>query len=222
MACEPLILGIVGAGARPRPMPRVVLFDVMDTLVVDPFFTGMHSSVFGCESLQELFAVKDPQTFLDFEHGRITEVECHARYFLDRRPVDGDAVRAHLVSNYKYVEGMKDLCEELKKRGVIMALCSNYPAPWAALLEDTMGLRQFAEWVSVSGRTGHRKPAPQAYTTALTVLGCEPADVVFVDDSHGNCVAARELGIDSIRFESALQLRGELRARFGYPESEAS
>jgi FMN phosphatase YigB (HAD superfamily) len=188
MACAPLILGALGAAVQQgsRPMPRVVLFDVMDTLVVDPFFTGMHSSVFGCESLKELFAAKDPQTFIGFESGAITEAECHARYFLDRRPQSGDAVRAHLRANYKWVEGMHELCEELRSAGVRMAICSNYPAPWAALLEETMGLSRYAEWVSVSGRTGYRKPAPQAYTAA----------------------------IESIKFESAAQCRSELRAHF--------
>ena len=51
------------------PPPRVLLLDVMDTLVADPFFRGMHRDVFGCETMKDLFAQKDEQAFLDFEVG---------------------------------------------------------------------------------------------------------------------------------------------------------
>ena len=47
---------------------RIILFDVMDTLVVDPFFTGVHE-VLGCESMSELFAAKRPETYEAFEQG---------------------------------------------------------------------------------------------------------------------------------------------------------
>jgi putative hydrolase of the HAD superfamily len=214
------LVAMSAARQTPLTRPRLVLFDVMDTLVVDPFFKGMHKAVFGCDSMQELFSLKDQRAFVDFETGAITEEECTSRYFLDRRPVDGVLVREYLRSGYAWVAGMRELCEDLQQLGVPMALCSNYPQPWAALVEETVGLSQYAAWAAVSGATGHRKPAPQAYEAALAAVGRPAADVVFVDDSKNNCVAARELGIESILFESAAALRAELRARY-FPELPA-
>ena len=53
----------------------ILLFDVMDTLVREPFFTDV-PAFFGM-TLDELFAEKHPTSWIDFEHGRIDE----ARYF---------------------------------------------------------------------------------------------------------------------------------------------
>ena len=74
------------------PPPRVLLLDVMDTLVADPFFRGMHRDVFGCETMKDLFAQKDEQAFLDFEvgararKGRRTHPTTHTRRTHRRRP----------------------------------------------------------------------------------------------------------------------------------------
>lgn len=199
------------------PLQPLVLFDVMDTLILDPFFKSMHADVFGCDSMEQLFALKDPSTFVDFERGAISEAECMSRYFLDRRPIEAGAVRAYLRANYRWVAGMQELCTDLQSLGVPMALCSNYPAPWAALVEETVQLSRYAHWAAVSGETGHRKPAREAYDAALATLGRRPADVIFVDDSRTNCEAAQGLGIESIHFQSAAALREALRTRF-YPE----
>ena len=97
VAWLPACLALVGSatvGAR----PRVLLLDVLDTLVVDPFFKGMHSDVFGFESMDEFFAAKDNQAYLDFETGAMTEAECFDRYFLDGRAVDVPALRAYMLA----------------------------------------------------------------------------------------------------------------------------
>lgn len=204
-------------GAAPPAMPKLVMFDVMDTLVVDPFFKGMHATVFGCASLEELFRDKDPSAFLDFESGSISESECAERYFLDRRPVDGERVRAHLRESYAWIEGMRELCDDLRRLGVPMALCSNYPRPYAELVEEVLALSRYAEWAAVSGITGHRKPAAAAYEAALAAVGRAAADVVFVDDAQANVDGARAVGMEAIRFLGAGKLRADLRARF-FPE----
>ena len=68
---------------------KLLLFDVMDTLIADPFFRGFERDLFGLHDLKELFAIKDPESFLCFERGEITEEQHFATYFRDRRPVDG-------------------------------------------------------------------------------------------------------------------------------------
>ena len=89
-------MGLLPATARfvPSPLavrggPRLVLFDVMDTLVRDPFFMGFEKDLFGMDGgIETLFAVKDQHSFVAFEKGLITEAEHFETYFTDRRPVD--------------------------------------------------------------------------------------------------------------------------------------
>merc|ERR1740139_92383 len=180
---------------------KLLLLDVMDTLVADPFFRGFHKDLFGLGSIEELFAIKDQQSFAAFERGELSEAEHFATYFTDRRPVDGRLIQDYLCSRY----------EELPGAGVPMAAMSNYPAPWAAWVEHAVGLSQLVPWAFVSGDVGLRKPSPEAYLAALKAVGRRPDEVVFVDDNKANCDAAQALGIDAIHFEDAAALRTELQ-----------
>jgi HAD superfamily hydrolase (TIGR01509 family) len=60
---------------------------------------------------------------------------------------------------------------------------------------------------------GALKPAPEIYREALKSAGCPPGECFFTDDVEGNVTAARELGLDAVRFESEAQIREELRGR---------
>lgn len=60
---------------------------------------------------------------------------------------------------------------------------------------------------------GVRKPDAAIYLRALGVLQVPPQDCLFVDDREENLAAPRALGIDSLRFTSAAQLRQQLGAR---------
>ncbi len=83
----------------------VVLFDVMDTLVVDPF--RVHIPAFFGLSLAELLAQKHPTAWVDFEKGLIDEAAYAARMFADGRPVDPAALAAHVRQAYTWVDGAR-------------------------------------------------------------------------------------------------------------------
>ncbi|MCW2546159.1 MAG: hydrolase [Mycobacterium sp.] len=63
-----------------------------------------------------------------------------------------------------------------------------------------------------SSLTRALKPAPAAYTEALTLLGAAPHDAFFVDDSQSNVDGAREVGITALLFTDVATLRDDLRA----------
>lgn len=135
--------------------------------------------------------------------------------FNDRRPCDGAALKAYLREKYEWLPGMRELASDLRAAGVPMAAFSNYPAPWACLVEETVGLSTLVPWGFVSGEQGVRKPQAEAFAAALATVGREAGDVIFVDDSKSNTDAATELGIAAIRFESAAALRPALRTLLG-------
>mmetsp|Transcript_25584 Transcript_25584/g.76820 ORF Transcript_25584/g.76820 Transcript_25584/m.76820 type:complete len:244 (+) Transcript_25584:181-912(+) len=185
------------ADGEPR---RIILFDVMDTLVVDPFFAGMHKDLFGFESMGELYGAKNPGVYEAFEAGEIPEDELWKTYFKDGRSVDGAEARAYLTSSYDYVKGMRSLLGEIKRiGGVEVHAFSNY-GPLYRLIDDKLGLSEFLSWTFVSCDTGLRKPDPAAYADVLKTLGAAPAECVFVDDSATNCAAAEAAGIASVVF----------------------
>ena len=182
---------------------RIILFDVMDTLVIDPFFTGVHT-VLGCESMQELFKAKRPETYEMFETGEISEEELWQRYFADDRAVDVAAVRKHFIEGYDYIKGMRSLLGEIKRipGGVECYAFSNYGSLYKEI-ETKLELSKFLDWRFVSCNIGMRKPAPEAFDYVVKDLGCDlQRDVVcFVDDSKTNVAAGNDAGMRSILFE---------------------
>ncbi len=70
-------------------------------------------------------------------------------------------------------------------------------------------MRWFAGTV-VSSHEGVAKPDPEIFRRLLERFALTAARTVFVDDSERNIVAARELGMRAIRFESPAQLRASL------------
>ena len=192
----------------------VLLFDVMETLVEEPFFTVV-PAFFGM-SRQELLAAKHPTSWIEFEKGELTESEYLARFFRDRRDVDGVGLRQALSKSYKWLEGMEQLLSDLYAAGYEIHALSNYSV-WYEMIEEKLQVSRFAKWSFVSCHTGYRKPDPCAYRHAVSTLGITPAECVFVDDRAENIEAARGLGIDAIRQIDASELRTQLVTRHLLP-----
>jgi len=188
----------------------VLLLDVMGTLVHDPFFEDM-PSFFGM-SFDEMMAAKHPSAWVEFELGRIGDDEFLPTFFADGRAYDHEAFRAHVRSSYRYLDGIEALLAELATKGTPMHALSNYPV-WYRWIEAELGLSKYLEWSFVSTEVGVRKPDPEAYLGAARRLGVGPEACLFVDDRESNCRAAREIGMDAIRFEDVASLRAALRER---------
>lgn len=188
----------------------MLLLDVMDTLVRDPFHHEM-PAFFGM-TLPELIAQKHPDAWVRFEHGELDEDGLFASFFADGRSFDRDAFLDMLRSAYRWIDGVEPLLAELSARGVPMHALSNYPC-WYRLIEERLQLSRYVAWSFVSCETGVRKPAPEAYLHASRTLNVAPERCLFVDDRERNCDAARAVGMDAIEFRSAEQLRQELARR---------
>lgn len=188
----------------------VLLCDVMDTLVHEPFYREMPAH-FGL-SLAELVAQKHPSAWIEFELGRIDEREFLRRFFRDGRAFDHAALLAAVHGAYRWLPGMEALLGELVGAGFALHALSNYPV-WYHALEARLGLARYLAWSFVSCDTGLRKPDPEAFRHAVRTLGCAPGDCLLIDDRPENCAAARALGLAAIEFRGAGELRGELVRR---------
>jgi len=106
-----------------------------------------------------------------------------------------------------------EVLAELRAAGVPLYALTNWSAETFAI---TRGRFEWLDWFDgllVSGEERMTKPDPAFFRLLLDRFGLDPGATVFVDDSEANVAAARELGIDAVRFTGPDQLRRELWAR---------
>ncbi|MBV8252775.1 MAG: HAD family phosphatase [Chitinophaga sp.] len=102
---------------------------------------------------------------------------------------------------------LKELKESGKYRLYALTNWSNETFP-LALMEF-----QFLQWfdgIVVSGREKQRKPSPGFFNLLLDRYQESPDHALFIDDNIRNVNAARTLGIESIQFVNATQLKEDL------------
>jgi HAD superfamily hydrolase (TIGR01509 family) len=184
-----------------------LLLDVLGTLVHDPFFDDVPRAL-GL-TLEELLRAKHPTAWVEFELGGMSEEEFLPRFFADGRAYDHDALVRAFREGFRLLDGVEELLRELALAGVRPHLLSNYPV-WYRTIEERVKLSRFAEWSFVSCDTGRRKPDPEAYLHAARTLERAPSECLFVDDVERNVVAAARLGMRTVRFVGASELRREL------------
>jgi putative hydrolase of the HAD superfamily len=76
---------------------------------------------------------------------------------------------------------------------------------------EQFGLRRYFSVFFSSCFLGLRKPDEAIYGTALQVSQRRPAECIFIDDREVNLECPRELGIATILFRDAAQLRQDLQ-----------
>ncbi|KAH9552472.1 hypothetical protein CY35_09G068400 [Sphagnum magellanicum] len=192
--------------------PPVLLFDVMGTIVRDPFFEEI-PAFFGL-SMKELLVVKHPTAWMEFESGQVTEEELMKNFFLDGRDVDIEGLKDCMIRGYSYLEGVEPLLSRLQSAGFNMHAFSNYPS-WYMMIEEKLKLSQYLPWTFVSCNMGLRKPDKRVYLEATRQLKVDPSHCIFIDDRSKNVEAAVEVGMVGIVFQDAKQVEREL-AGFGY------
>jgi HAD superfamily hydrolase (TIGR01509 family) len=178
--------------------PKTILWDVMDTLVVDPFRHVM-PAFFGM-TLAQLLEEKHPTAWGRFERSELSELEFLATFFKDGRSYDRDGFKARVRASYRWIEGIEALLARLRERGADMHALSNYPQ-WYTWIEERLGLSRYLSWSFVSCHTRLRKPDPAAYELAAQQLGLGPEQLLFIDDRKVNCDAARTMGWSAIHFQ---------------------
>ncbi|KAJ8615781.1 hypothetical protein MRB53_035153 [Persea americana] len=174
-----------------RKLP-ILLFDVMDTLVRDPFYQDV-PAFFGMP-MKELLETKHPTAWIEFEKGLINEMELAKKFFKDGRPFDLEGLKECMRRGYSYIDGIEALLYNLKQNNYEMHAFTNYPI-WYMLIEDKLKISTYLSWTFCSCKTGKRKPVAEAYLKVLQHLGVEPASCVFIDDRMANVEAAVNAGM---------------------------
>jgi 2-haloacid dehalogenase len=105
------------------------------------------------------------------------------------------------------IEGTVEILRALKDAGIRCYALTNMEAEtYPRRLERFAFLRWFDGSV-VSAYEGTAKPDPEIFRRLLDRFGLTPAATVMIDDSPRNLEAARGVGMVTVRFQSARQLR---------------
>lgn len=184
---------------------RTILWDVMGTLVHDPFYVEVPA--FFEMSLQALLEVKHPSVWSQCERGDLSVEDMERNFFADGRAYDIEGLRQTMADAYRLLDGIGSLLDELG--GVPMHVVSNY-TPWYRMIEEKLALSRWMSWSFVSCDVGARKPEPSYYEAVLSSLGVAAESCVFIDDREGNCDGARAAGMKAILFEDAVATRTSL------------
>lgn len=189
--------------------PDIILWDVMGTLVHDPFYEEV-PAFFGM-SLEELLAVKHPSVWAACERGDLAVEDMESRFFADGRVYDIAGLRATMAQSYRWLPGIEALLGKLRADAVAMHVVSNY-TPWYSMIEATLTLSNWVPWSFVSCDVGSRKPDAAYYAAVLERLRVEAERCVFIDDRQSNCDGAADAGMHTIRFEDSVTTATALSA----------
>ena len=195
---------------------KAVVFDLGGVLIDwDPRY--LYRKLLADEAAVEEFlaTVCTPEWNAELDRGR--PVAEGVAELVERHPEHAAAIAAY---HERWPEmlagdlpGTVEVLAELRAAGVPLYALTNWSAETFAI---TRGRFEWLDWFDgllVSGEERMTKPDPAFFRLLLDRFGLDPGSTVFVDDSEANVAAARELGIDAVRFTGPDQLRRELSAR---------
>jgi putative hydrolase of the HAD superfamily len=207
--------------------PRVVLFDIDDTLY-DYSFSLQHAMSelrlrdghlegipIGTlvsrdqELLHEVHADLVLTGKLPKEESRIIRMIRLYESFgltLDRSAAATLAAFRHeaILRHQRAVPGARELLEALRSMGVLLGIVSNNLVKDQIGKLKRLGMEEFFDAITISEEAEAKKPDSAIFLIACDRLKCRPADVVFVGDSWSDDVlGARNTGIRAVWFNRA-------------------
>lgn len=117
-------------------------------------------------------------------------------------------------------EGVPELLDGLRARGLLLGLAANQPADALDRMRHA-GIEHFFSHRGVSGTHGFRKPDPRVFLHACDALGVAPEACVMVGDRIDNDIApARALGMRAVLFRTGRHIAQQPRSWDEAPDVE--
>lgn len=197
-------------------MIKTIFFDVGGVLLTNGWDrTSRSAAVEQFDLDPEEFDDRHDLVSADFETGGLTLDQYLDRtVFYRDRGFDRDSFVAFMMAQTEPLEGSLELLAELSaKGGPLLATLNNESRELNEYRIETFGLRDHFGLFLSSCYLGVKKPDEQIYRTAVDITQHRIEESIFIDDRELNLECSRLLGISSVHFESAAQLRDELAAR---------
>lgn len=178
---------------------KKIILDIGNVLVkFDPYiaykklklFSNIQNKSFHDEFIQRRY-------FIDFEAGKIAFTEF---FKLLKEDLKIDMSEKDFLKVWNSVlpggvPGMLSVVENLNRKGASLYVLSNTnEVHWAYMKENFPIFKHFKK-IYKSFELKLRKPDKKIFEYVINDLGCEPRELLFIDDVEENVNAARSLGI---------------------------
>lgn len=148
----------------------------------------------------------------DFETGRLTLEDYLERtvFYLERGFTPGEFFEFMKAQSKPYPDSLALVAELAESERHLLAILNNESRELNDYRIDTFGLRDYFSLFLSSCYLRVRKPEPEIFNLALDIVQTPPDQCVFIDDRPLNVECAELVGINSILFQDATQLRTAL------------
>jgi len=195
-------------------MIKHVIFDLGNVLVkvnLNPF-VYQFSKTFKIEP-SELKKNENDGAYLDFQVGKINGEEFHritCEHYHHFVPIDRfkQIWSSMLVGE---IDGTADIVRMLHEKKYALSILSNTD-PWhfESCEQIVPDLQKF-EHIFLSYNLKMKKPDAEIFLTVAEKLGAKAEHCLFIDDLEQNIASAKSLNFQTILFQNAALLRGELK-----------
>jgi putative hydrolase of the HAD superfamily len=198
------------------PDVELVLFDIGGVLGSNGWDREQRTAAterFGLDP--EDFQYRHEETVGALESGQITLDEyLDLTVFCSGLEIDRDEFKTFMFAQSVPWPDSIAVARDLAKTGAVrMATLNNESAELNDYRIEQFGLRDIFPTFFTSCWLGVRKPTLAIYERALGMTQAEPTRTVFVDDRVQNLTPAAALGVRTIQFRGADQLRADLQAQ---------
>ncbi len=192
--------------------PEVLLFDLGGVLVdfVGPErLSNMLNGRFSLHQVRQLWP-KSP-SLTKFELGKVSP-EVFAEDFTSEWSLSispEDFLKEFSTWSRAPLSGALSLLDELQDVATLACLTNMNSAYWERV-RDEMGFGSKLDRCYASHEIGLLKPDPKVYEYVISDLSCEPAEVLFFDDTKKNVDAAEALGIRAYQTQGIIELKATI------------
>ena len=113
-----------------------------------------------------------------------------------------------ILNRFRLRPGMLEFVRLLRAKGFITAIVSDQ-TDWLERLDERDGFFREFDHVFNSYRLGKSKRDPSLFDDVAQVLGIEPEEALFTDDTPGHVARAKERGMHVIIYEDENQFRSK-------------
>lgn len=160
------------------------------------------------------FQYRHEETVGALESGEITLDEyLSVTIFCDPRDFTREEFKSFMFAQSEPWPDSIAVARDLSATGVELATLNNESEELNQHRIERFGLRDIFPTFFSSCWLGVRKPTHAIYSRVIGMTQANPARTLFIDDRAQNLSPAAALGMQTLRFRSAEQLREELRGR---------
>lgn len=197
--------------AEPPTPIKAVVFDLGGVLL-DWNPRHLYRKLFDDEAAMERFLAEVCTLEWHAAHDRGVPVEESCARLAAAHPEQAELIRAWGRRSEEMIagpiEGTVEILRELKQRGVPVFALTNMEAETYPLRRARYEFLSWFDGTMVSAYEGTIKPEAEIFRRLLRRFGLDPPATLMIDDSAANLGTARALGMVTVQFRSA----GELRA----------